>query len=309
MVKRGLVRCNLRTSPPPQPIHILACNRRTTVINQLEMSWEDAVASDGDDDWENLRADTGVDVPAITNATWGSGSDSEEEDATAKELAAERAEKNKQNALMATQHKKTFAEIEAEREAKDALKQLDNHINASEDRVLTAAEQRQAMLQGLKAAEDADHLLTQELFGGASQSVIDQEQSRLSFDQVVSMISNMKLNSIIEFEKLANVLSSKIPKNDRQAVIVYFQNLIQEILKGDICTGVDSLHAELDGFIKKKTEQEQEMKERAAVAAKEKAEENPSSDKDADGEYGFDIGDIDNMGSSDGEESDGVDFM
>ena len=94
------------------------------------MSWEDAVASDGDDDWENLNADTGASMPAVTNTTWGSGSDSEEEDATAKELAAERAEKDKQASLMASQHKKTFAEIEAEREAKDALRQIDSHINA-----------------------------------------------------------------------------------------------------------------------------------------------------------------------------------
>ena len=282
---------------------------RTTATHYLEMSWEDAVASDGDDDWENLRADTGASMPAVTNTTWGSGSDSDEEDATAKELAVERAEKDKQASLMASQHKKTFAEIEAEREAKDALRQIDNHINATEDRVLTAAEQRQAMLQGLKAAEDADHLLTQELFGGASQSVVDQEQNRLSFDQVVSMISSMKLTSIIEFEKLASVLSSKIPKNDRQAVIVYFQNLLQEILKGDICTGVDPLHSELDALIKKKSEKEQELKQRAADAEKEKAGNNEPSDKGSDAEDTFDIGDIDNIGSSDGEESDGFDFM
>ena len=282
---------------------------RTTATHYLEMSWEDAVASDGDDDWENLRADTGASMPAVTNTTWGSGSDSDEEDATAKELAVERAEKDKQASLMASQHKKTFAEIEAEREAKDALRQIDNHINATEDRVLTAAEQRQAMLQGLKAAEDADHLLTQELFGGASQSVVDQEQNRLSFDQVVGMISNMKLTSIIEFEKLASVLSSKIPKNDRQAVIVYFQNLLQEILKGDICTAVDPLRSELDGLIKKKTEKEQELKQRAADAEKEKAENNQTSDKDADAADAFDIGDIDNIGSTDGDESDGFDFM
>ena len=267
------------------------------------------MASDGDDDWENLRADTGASMPAVTNTTWGSGSDSDEEDATAKELAAERAEKDKQAALLASQHKKTFAEIEAEREAKDALRQIDSHINANEDRVLTAAEQRQAMLQGLKAAEDADHLLTQELFGGASQSVIDQEQNRLSFDEVVGMISNMKLTSIIEFEKLANVLSSKTPKNDRQALIVYFQNLLQEILKGDICTAVDPLRSELDGLIKKKTEKEQELKQRAADAEKEKAENNQTSDKDADAADAFDIGDIDNIGSTDGDESDGFDFM
>ena len=51
------------------------------------------------------------------------------------------------------------------------------------------------------------------------------------------------------------------------------------------------------------------MKQLAADAKKEKAENNEPSDKGADAEDAFDIGDIDNIGSSDGEESDGFDFM
>ena len=72
------------------------------------MSWEDAVNSDSD----------GVNDSAFVNS-WNSDkmSDSDEEDATAKELARERAEKQKLAVVANTKHKKTFEEIQAEREA------------------------------------------------------------------------------------------------------------------------------------------------------------------------------------------------
>ena len=102
------------------PVHSWDC--RTTATHYLEMSWEDAVASDGDDDWENLRADTER-MPAVTNTTWGSGSDSDEEDATAKELAVERAERTNKLCSWPRSTRKHFQKLK-QMEAKDALSKL-----------------------------------------------------------------------------------------------------------------------------------------------------------------------------------------
>ena len=82
------------------------------------------------------------------------------------------------------------------------MNQFAEAVDISSSKPLTAKEQRQKMLQGLKAAEDADNLLTQELFGGATQNVLRKEKSLVNFEHILHLISTMKLTSIINVNYL-----------------------------------------------------------------------------------------------------------
>lgn len=272
------------------------------------MSWEDAVNSDSD----------GVNDSAFVNS-WNSDkmSDSDEDDATAKELARERAEKQKLAVVANTKHKKTFEEIQAEREAKQLLNQFAEAVDISSSKPLTAKEQRQKMLQGLKAAEDADNLLTQELFGGATQNVLRKEKSLVNFEHILHLISTMKLTSIIEYEKLATILSRKIPNGDRKATFIYLQNLFQEILIGTICQETNSLYTELNKQLEVQRRRDQVDKDKKTMPKVDSKEKLSLNDKlNENSKRGmndvFDLGDLDII-NSDGEGSedddDGYDFM
>jgi hypothetical protein len=282
------------------------------------MSWEEAVNSDDDGDsigWANLNSGV-ASVPNTVSDVWHSGSESEE-DATAKEMAKERAERERLLALSQIKYKKTFAEIQAEREAKDLLDQVANSTNPSHNKPLTAQEQREAMLNGLKAAEDADNLLTQELFGGESQSVVTKEKQKLCFENVVNLISSMKMQSIIEYEKLAALLSNKIPR-DNVTVLCFLQNLLHETLNGDICNDLNLLFVEINKLIDTKKYKDHEsatgdlsLGQDALPDMKKKAATTKDTKNENDGDS-FDLGDLDNTYSTedeDEEDDDGYDFM
>ena len=134
---------------------------------------------------------------------------------------------------------------------------------------------------------------------------------------IMYLISTMKLTSIIEYEKLATILSRKIPNGDRKATFIYLQNLFQEILIGTICQETNSLYTELNKQLEVQRRRDQvdnDKKTMPKIDSKEKLSLNDKLNENSKRGMNdvFDLGDLDII-NSDGEGSedddDGYDFM
>ena len=241
------------------------------------MSWED------EEDWESN-----------TNTFVGGGNNSDsDEDETVAEMERESessSKKTKEQALIDLITEQT----------KGILNNADS--SPAGDREVTEDEKRAAMLKGIKAAEEADNRLTEELFGGASASALKEEESK--FEDVVETISRVNLSTEDHYKRLGRALSNKIPSEVENAAPAFVEVLVKELVIGDACEKIDTINARLTDLLTKK-----KAAEVAKKAEKPKAE-NVEAPKKKDN---FDMMTMmDNM--SEGEDDydddeDGYDFM
>ena len=222
---------------------------------------------------------------------WGNNNSDSDEDETVAEMERESessSKKTKEQALIDLITEQT----------KGILNNTDS--SPAGGREVTEDEKRAAMLKGIKAAEEADNRLTEELFGGASASALKEEESK--FEDVVETISRVNLSTEDHYKRLGRALSNKIPSEVENAAPAFVEVLVKELVIGDACEKIDTINARLTDLLTKK------KAEAAKKAEKPKAEKVEAPKKD-----NFDMMTMmDNM--SEGEDDydddeDGYDFM
>ena len=158
-------------------------------------------------DWEDES--DGEDTPMTNNFDEEENEFSDEEDETMKEIAAEK-EAAKVKAK-ANKPKKTFDEIMADRKTKDAQKQLAEQRKEEAERQLSPEEQAQTIRDGLKAAEEADNALMNELLGiekdGKDEKVAEDPEA---LEKLTTAISQLTLSASTDYSALSSALISKL---------------------------------------------------------------------------------------------------
>ena len=171
-------------------------------------------------------------------AAFSDDDDEEEEDETLLELAREKAEAEAQR--KAGKPAATFDEIMAARAAKDAAKLLAEKTAEEADRELTPAQQLQRMRDGLKAAEEADNALTNELFGlggeaegggegGKARREAEKEAEQAALEALTLAASKLVLLEDGDYGALSGALVSKLRANGGEFVGDFLETLLGEL--------------------------------------------------------------------------------
>ena len=156
-----------------------------------------------------------------------SDDDDDEEDETLAEMARERAEAEAK--LKEGKPSKTFDEIMAERAAKDAEMLRAEQKQEEADRELTQAEQLQRMREGLKAAEEADNALTNELFGSAAESDTVSDE-KMALEELTLAASKLVLLEDADYSALSGTLISKLRADGGEFVGDFLETLLGELI-------------------------------------------------------------------------------
>jgi hypothetical protein len=254
-------------------------------------------------DWEDEEAWN-------VGATGGGGGSDSDEDETALELAREQEEKERLEREGPA--KMSFEEIMKQR-SKSLLESnaADTTALPAEEQVLSVAEQRAIMMKGIKAAEEADHRLTEELFGSGGEGVQKDEKKGPSLDAILEAISALDIQTSEDHEKLAALMASKVPKDNAQAVYAFVHNIFNELFTGDVCELAKPIVNEIDVQLLEKRTLKSSMKAEAEAKARDaklKAEAEARMNAAPKGGDMLDM--MDNVGDySDEEDEDGFDFM
>ena len=183
-------------------------------------------------DWDAASSDEGgfaggPAANAFSDEDGAGFSDEEEEDETLAEMAREKAEAEAK--LKEGKPSKTFDEIMAERAAKDQAALLAEKRKEEADRDLTPAEQLQRMREGLKAAEEADNALTNELFGMEVSKEGSPEVEAAALEALTLAASKLVLLEDGDYDALSAALISKLRADGGEFVGDFLETLIGEL--------------------------------------------------------------------------------
>jgi hypothetical protein len=268
-------------------------------------------------DWED---DDGDDFVVQANDSF---SDEEEEDETLAELAQEKLQA--QEKAKEGKPKKTFDEIMLERKAKDAQRQLDEQKQEQDERQLTPEEQLEKMRDGLKAAEEADNRLMNELLGvetGQDQKV---EEDPEALEKITMAISQLTLSTSADYGALSSALIGKLRTSDGEAAVNlsgFLETLLSEVVTVQLGDQLDSIEEAINAA--KSTAEALEAAKPKVEVAEESKKEQPNKKKTTPGAqpakggdklYGMfeDVGgedvDEDDDSDEDSDEEEEEDFM
>lgn len=182
-------------------------------------------------DWEAASSDEGgfaggAPANAFSDEDEAGFSD-EEEDETLAEMAREKAEAEAK--LKEGKPSKTFDEIMAERAAKDQAALLAEKKKEEADRDLTPAEQLKRMREGLKAAEEADNALTNELFGLEVSKESSPEAEAAALEALTLATSKLVLLEDGDYDALSGALISKLRADGGEFVGDFLETLLGEL--------------------------------------------------------------------------------